>query len=150
MVISQPLTENVSKEFSPWTSFYLSLKHLKHASGWEKIFTWPSMTIPKFLTVKKTTLYKRFIDPMRAFFSRPSFAFIVPDNVANFYKSQMKDEKFTHLTCSSHFLNLITLSFLKNVSMSIFRWKFSIHVLISVIQQRIHKLHISVDEHHNN
>lgn len=71
-----------------------------------------------------------------ACFSSLPIAFIVPDNVAFFlYKIQVKDEKFTHLTCSSHSFNFMAFYFLQDVSMSIFRWKISMHVLISVTQR---------------
>lgn len=81
------------------------------------------MTIPKFLAVIKITLYESFIDPMYGLFFKPPLAFIFPENVAFFFflnKIQVKDEKFTHLTCSSHSFNFIAFSFLKNVSVSIF------------------------------
>lgn len=147
MAISQQLTGNVSKELSLWTFLYLFLRQLKSATEWEKIFTWPSMTIAEFLMIIKLMHYESFIDQCMACFSRPLLAFIVPDNVAIFLKSQAKDDKFTHLMCPSHSLNLIALAFLKDISMSILRRKLSMHILISVTRQRIQKLHRSGHEH---
>lgn len=126
---------------------FICLKHLKCATGWEKICTCPSMTIRKFLTVIKLTLYESFIDQMWVLFFKALPCFYCPWQ-CNYFFLQKPSERWEIHTSDVLFTLAQLDSFVFSEECQYEH--LSMHVLISVTQQRIQKLHISGDEYDYN